>query len=65
MSGKIAPLVYKNLFRSKTRLLATVGGCAIGAFIVCFFLAADSSLERMKRQTQSAANLIMTQQDRF
>ena len=38
------PLVLKNLLRSKTRLIATVGGCAVAAFVVCFFLSSEHSL---------------------
>jgi len=65
MPRKFLRLVWRNATRSRTRLAATVGGCAVGAFIVCFFLAADGSLSRMLDSAGADQNLIVTQKDRF
>jgi hypothetical protein len=53
------------MLRSKTRFLTTVTGCAIGALVICFFLAATHSLGTMKQDARKQANLVITQQDRF
>jgi hypothetical protein len=62
---KIVPLVVRNLLRSKTRLATTLTGCAVGAFVMSFFLAAGNSLDNAMRDTRVNSNLIITQQDRF
>jgi len=65
MPRKFLRLVLRGLSRSRTRLAATVGGAAVGAFMVCFFLAADGSLTRMLDSAGADQNLIVTQKDRF
>ncbi|MFC1479346.1 hypothetical protein ACFL6F_02010 [Planctomycetota bacterium] len=65
MSSKFIPLLIKNLMRSRTRLIVTVGACAFAAFIVCFFLAADYSLTSMLHIAGDSDNLIVTQKDRY
>ena len=62
---RLLPLIAKNLRRSRTRLAATLGGCLVASFIVCFFLAADHSLRTMLRQAAGTSNLIVKQKDRF
>ena len=59
------PLVLKNLARSKTRLTATVGGCTVAAFVVCFFLSSEHSLTRVVRSASDRANLIVRGKDRY
>ncbi len=65
MAMKLIPFVIKNLLRSKTRLLATAGGCAVAAFIICFFLATGGSLNSMLARAGTSQNLIITQKDRY
>jgi len=65
MPFRLLRFVAKNLFRSHTRLLATVGGCLVGAFIVSFFLTAEGSLRRMVEVAGSERILIVSQQDRY
>ena len=66
MPDKFLRLVLRSLFRSRTRLLATVGGCTIAAIIVCFFLAAGSSIERLTAQAEDDGSvLVVTQKDRY
>ncbi len=65
MTFRLLPLVLKNLARSKTRLVATVGGCAVAAFVVAFFLAAQYSLASLLRQEEGRVNLVVTQKDRY
>lgn len=65
MPKKFLVLVTRNVLRSRTRLVATMLGCAIAAFVVAFFSAADRSLEQVTRLAKKNANLIVTQKDRF
>ena len=65
MPFRLLRLVFKNLIRSRTRLVATVGGCLVGAFIVAFFLAAEGSLRRMLDVAGSDRILIVSQLDRY
>ena len=65
MAGKLIPFIIKNLMRSKIRMTATIGSCALAAFIVCFFLAADYSLSGMLQKAGDSDNLIVTQKDRY
>jgi hypothetical protein len=58
-------LVARNLLRSKTRLVATTGGCAVAAFVVCFFLSAEHSLSRVLETAAGSANLIVRAKDRY
>ena len=63
--ARLLPMVMRNLVRSKTRLIATAGGCAVAAFVVCFFLTAESSLSRVVSAASDDANLIVRQKDRY
>ncbi len=65
MSIRLLPLLLKNLLRSKTRLLATVGGCAVAAFVVAFFLTAQFSLASLLLQEEGRVNLVVAQKDRY
>ena len=47
MASKLLTLAIKNMFRSKTRLVATTGCCIISSLIVCFLLTAQYSLGRV------------------
>ena len=62
---RLLPFMLKNLFRSKTRLISTVGGCAVAAFIVCFFMTVDHSLSTMLSLAEGSNNLIVTQKDHY
>ncbi len=62
---KLFFLLVRNVLRSRTRLITTLLGCAIGAFIATFFLAADYSLKRMTDVTGRNANLVVRQKDRY
>ena len=62
---KMIPLVLKNMLRSRTRLIATVGGCAIAAFIVCFFLASQQSLNSILSSAASMSNVVVSERDKF
>ena len=64
MNIKLINLILKNMLRSKTRLLATAGGCTIAAFVVCFFLTVDNSLTSMLDQAGTSNNLVVRQKDR-
>jgi len=57
--------VVKNLFRSRTRLAATVVGCFVAGAIASFFLAADHSLDNMLSQVAGSNTLIVKQKDRY
>ena len=65
MSIRLLPFLMKNLLRSKTRLVATVGGCAVAAFVVAFFLTAQFSLASLLLQEEGRVNLVVTQKDRY
>ena len=65
MSTKLLSLIVKNLFRSKTRLLATTGCCLVSALIVGFFLTAEHSFSRVGSSAGDGLNLVMTQKDRY
>jgi len=62
---KLTTLVVKNMLRSKTRLMATAGGCAVATFVVCFFLAANHSLSSMLDKAGASNNLVVRQKDRY
>jgi len=53
------------VFRSRTRLAVTTFGCAVAAFVTCFFLAAENSLSRMTDAAKQDANIIVRQKDRY
>ncbi len=65
MAAKLLPLVIKNMFRSKTRLIATIGCCLIAATIICFLLTAQNSLVRITQSAGDHQNLVMMQKDRY
>ena len=65
MPTKLLPLMLKNLYRSKTRLLTTTGCCTIAAAILSFFLAAQHSFSRMMCSAADRSNLVLTQKDRY
>ncbi len=62
---RLLGMIVRNLRRSKTRSFATIAGCAIGAFVICFFLSAENSLNQMLDVKGSEANLIIKQKDRY
>ena len=64
MLGKLLAIIVRNVFRSKTRLAITVLGCAMAAFVTCFFLSAEQSLSRMTDAAGNDANIIVRQKDR-
>ena len=65
MPTRLLPLLLRNLFRAKTRLLATAGGCAVAAFVVAFFLTAQYSLARLLAHEEGRVTLVVSQKDRF
>ena len=65
MPAELLKIILRNLLRSRTRLVITVLGCALGAFVTCFFLSAESSLTRMTDAASKDANIIVRQQDRY
>ena len=65
MPGRFLPLILRNLYRSKTRLIATTGCCTIAAAILAFFLAAEHSFSGLLASTANSSNLVLTQKDRY
>ncbi len=65
MSTKIIPLLFKNLFRNKMRLLATAGCCLIAGLIIGFSLMAEHSLGRVMDDPGGGLNLVMTKKDTY
>jgi len=65
MPTRLLPLLLRNLVRSRTRLLATAGGCAVAAFVSAFFLTAQVSLSRLLAHEDGRTTLVVTQKDRF
>lgn len=59
-----AKLIVKNLRRSRTRLLATLGGCALAALVVSICLVADASLRAVQQRAAAQPNLIVHQRGR-
>jgi hypothetical protein len=57
-------LVLKNLVRSKTRFTVTVAGCAIAAFVVCLFLAAENSIGTVFSQAEYSNHLLIFEKDK-
>ena len=64
MPDKFLSLIIKNIFRSKVRACATVFGSIMGAFIICFFVTAEHSLDRVVAKMGGDSNLIITQRGR-
>lgn len=62
---KMILLAVRNLKRSKTRSFATITGCGIAAFIVCFFVSAEHSMDQLLYDKSADTILIVKQQDRF
>ena len=58
-------MILRNLWRTPARLAVTVTGCLIAAFVTCFFLAAQQSMERMTDAASRDANLVVRQKDRY
>lgn len=65
MLGKLLAIIVRNIFRSRTRLAITTIGCALAAFITCFFIAAEKSLSNMTEAAGNDANIIVRQKDRY
>ncbi len=65
MPSKLILVILRNLFRSKTRLIITTVGCALAAFVTCFFLSAEDSLSRITETAGRDANIIVRQKDRY
>lgn len=57
-------IIIRNMMRSKTRMILSVLGCALAAFVTCFFLAAEDSLVRLTDSASQDANIIVRQKDR-
>lgn len=64
MPDKFLSLIIKNIFRSKIRAFATVFGSIMGALIICFFVTAEHSLDRLIEKVGVDSNLIITQKGR-
>ncbi len=58
-------LIIKNVLRSRTRMLVTTAGCAIAAFIICFFIASSRSFDNMLASAAQGSNLVVAQKDRY
>ncbi len=65
MPTKLLPLVLRNLFRSKTRFLATTGCCVIAAVIISFFLTAQHSFTQITEASRSNETLVMSVRDSY
>jgi len=65
MAVKLLRMVVKNLFRSRTRLVATTGCCLVSGLIICFLLTAQNSLGRVMRSAGDNQNLVMMQEGRY
>ena len=65
MLSRLSPLILRNLYRSRTRLIATTGCCMIAGAILAFFVAADHSFTGFLKSTTDSSNLVMTQKDRY
>ena len=65
MLFRLLTLVFRNLFRAKTRTFITVFGCMTGAFIIAFFMTAQYSLGAILVDVEDDANVIVKQKDRY
>ena len=65
MLTKLSAFILRNLFRSKTRLIVTTFGCTVAAFVTCFFVAAERSLDNLTSSAAQDANVIVKQKDRY
>ena len=65
MALRLLAVIFRNLLRSKTRLLITTLGCSAAAFVTCFFLSAEMSLSRMTDAAGEDANIVVRQKDRY
>jgi putative ABC transport system permease protein len=57
-------LIQRNARRSRTRLLATLGGCTLAALVVSICLVADDSLRAVQQRAAAQPNLIVHQRGR-
>jgi hypothetical protein len=64
MPRKLWRLIWKNTFRSRTRLAATTLGCTLAAFVTCFFLASERSVSKVVSLAAQDANIVVRQKDR-
>ena len=65
MLGKLFMITFRNMFRSGTRLLITSLGCAVAAFVICFLLSAEHSINQMTDSAGRDANIIVREKDRY
>jgi len=65
MWGKLIMMIVRNMMRSRTRMIISVAGCALAAFVTCFFLAAEDSLVRLTDAAGQDANIVVRQRDRY
>src|ERR1041385_1650572 len=62
---KFAPLVFKNLWRHRTRTILTVSGSAAGLLVFCLVAAVQNGLGRLTEDAAAERTLIVFQQNRF
>lgn len=65
MPHKLLIMIFRNIFRSRTRLFITLLGCAVAAFVACFFFSAEYSLRKMTDAASKDSNIIVRQKDRY
>lgn len=65
MPRQLIMMMFRNLFRSKTRLAITLVGCLIAGFVTSFFLSAEQSLSKMTATTSKDSNIVVRQKDRY
>lgn len=65
MWGKLIMMIVRNMMRSRTRMLISILGCTLAAFVMCFFLAAENSLIQLTDTASQDANLVIRQKDRY
>ncbi|MCX7848179.1 MAG: FtsX-like permease family protein [bacterium] len=59
-----ARLVVKNARRSRTRLVATLGGCALAALIMSVCMVVDTTLRGVEERAEAQPNLIVHRRGR-
>lgn len=65
MLTKIFPLILRNMVRSKTRFLATLGGCAIATFVLGFFFSAGHSIDNLLDSADGEQNIVVRQKGKY
>ena len=65
MALHLIRMILRNLTRSRTRTMIAATGCALAAFVTCFFLASEDSLKRLAKSADADANLVVRQKDRY